>query len=453
MDPSKLKELPRSERVEKVFNFSPTDYQADLLDYHEQQDKTQAAPKKGRQVGASLVGSALAADYAITNADSVVLITAPMQDPADELFEKFTQHFKNSDLTLEQLGVVEDNKTEWRFANGTRVISKTLGQGDLSQRGRNPSFVIVDEAAYATDYHLSEVIEPFFITHSEYEFYLFSTPLGKSGYFYNAVEGSNSDAWYSPHWPTEISPFADDEYLERKRKERDSQSYAQEYLGEFVASEDAYLPHSIVKPCVESDPERDWNHGRYLGVDPARRGDDRAVFYDIDETGTTWNIWSEQTTDGPGFVGRLQALHEGGDPGEPDVGTGELPRDGYQAIVVEENAVGGFGADFAEAGLGRVIQMVTSSNKSKQEMYQRLKNDLESGNITLPSHRRLINQMTSLEYSYTQTGLLKISHPQGGHDDFPDALALANAARTGVADRFESSREPERSDDVLAFQL
>jgi len=35
MDPTELKELPRSERVEKVFNFSPTSYQADLLDYHE----------------------------------------------------------------------------------------------------------------------------------------------------------------------------------------------------------------------------------------------------------------------------------------------------------------------------------------------------------------------------------------------------------------------------------
>jgi len=446
--------MPRSERVEFLFNFEPTSYQVKLLDYHEEQQKTQAAPKKGRQVGASLVGSALAADYALWNPGEDVLITAPMQDPADELFDKFTKHFKNSDFTLSQLGVVEDNKTEWTFSHGTRVLARTLGQGKLSQRSKNPSFVIVDEAAYADDYHLSEVIEPFFITHPEYEFYLFSTPLGKSGYFYDAVEGEASERWFSPHWPTEISPFADEEFLERKRAEKDSQSFAQEYLGEFVASEDAYLPHEIVEPCIIADPTRRSHRARYLGVDPARKGSDRAVFYDIDEAGVTWNIWSEASTTGPGFVGRLKALQNENATDEPDAGTGELPKDGYDSIVVEENAVGGFGADFAEAGLGRVVKMVTTSNKSKQEMYQRLKSDLEGVELALPSHRRLIQQLTNLRYSYTATGLLKLSHPQGGHDDYPDSLALANAARTGLAERYATDRDDTRnSGEPLAFQL
>lgn len=428
----KYADLPRSERVTELFNFEPTDYQADLLDHHEGQDKTQAAPKKGRQVGASLVGSALAADFALWNPGETVLITAPMQDPADELFEKFTQHFKNSDLTLKQLGVVEDNKTEWRFSHGTRVMGRTLGQGELSQRGQNPRFVIVDEAAYASDYHLSEVIEPFFITHPSYEFYLFSTPLGKSGYFYQAVEGRNSDRWYSPHWPTEISPFADENYLERKREEKDSQSFAQEYLGEFVSSEDAYLPHEIVKPCINPDVDARPNALRYLGVDPAREGDDRLVLYDLDEDGVTRNIWSEETTSGTGFVGRIKALQNGNATDTPEYGDGDLPSDGYNAIVIEENAVGGFGADIVEEGLGGVIRKVRTGSQSKQDMYQRLKKDFEDGNLAIPNHRKLINQTTSLQYSYTQHGYLSISHPTGEHDDYPDALALANAIRSGL---------------------
>jgi hypothetical protein len=413
MDPTELKSLPRSERVEKVFNFSPTDYQATLLDHHEEQDKTQAAPKKGRQVGASLVGSALAADYAITNADSVVLITAPMQDPADELFEKFTQHFKNSDLTLEQLGVVEDNKTEWRFANGTRVISKTLGQGDLSQRGRNPSFVIVDEAAYATDYHLSEVIEPFFITHKEYEFYLFSTPLGKSGYFYDAVEGQNSDAWYSPHWPTEISPFADKDYLERKKQERDSQSFAQEYLGEFVSSEDALIPHELVQPILE---DTDLSGQKWLGVDIARGGKDNTVYTEIDEHGAVNVVDHEESSTIDGIRGRIRDLHR---------------KRNYEQIVVEENAISGGVIDFG-GDMGNVISPFTSSTKSKHQLYKRLKKDIESQDLSLPNHRKLIDQLTSLEFDFTQHGYMKVSHPKGGHDDFPDSLAFANWGRTGA---------------------
>lgn len=467
MNPEELRDLPRSERVERIFGIQPTQYQTKLLNYADEKPRAQTAPKKGRQVGATFTAGMLGADHALCHADTDVLYAAPSQGTANEMFRECKKLFWNSDLSLEQFGVVDDNKETWEFANGTRILSKTLGnveqQNNSGNRGMNPTCVIVDEAAYEKDAVYTEEIEAFFITHEEFEYHLFSTPAGKSGYFYEKVEEDGhrdlEDArdgkwsWYSPYWPSKISPFAQQDFIEQKRAELDSQTFAQEYLGEFVEASDAYLPHSIVKPCIDGDPDRNWNHGRYLGVDPARRGDDRAVFYDIDENGVTWNIWSEESTDGPGFVGRLEALHEGGDPGQPDVGTGQLPQNGYQAIVVEENAVGGFGADFAEAGLGRVIQMVTSSNKSKGEMYQRLKNDLESENITLPSHRRLIDEMTSLQYSYTPTGLLKLEHPTGKHDDFPDALALANAARTGVADRFESNREPERSGDVLAFQL
>ena len=92
----------------------------------------------------------------------------------------------------------------------------------------------------------------------------------------------------------------------------------------------------------------------------------------------------------------------------------------------------GFGADILESRLGDVIQMITTGSKSKQAMYQRLKKDIEDEALALPNHRRLIRELTTLEYTYTENGYLKISHPQGGHDDYPDGLALANAARHGL---------------------
>lgn len=47
----RLGSLPRSERVRKLFNFEPTDYQAELIDHSEEGPKAQSAPKAGRQVG------------------------------------------------------------------------------------------------------------------------------------------------------------------------------------------------------------------------------------------------------------------------------------------------------------------------------------------------------------------------------------------------------------------
>lgn len=452
MNPDDLKSLPRSERVEKVFGFSPTEYQAELLDYGEQTPRAEAAPKAGRQVGKTLSAGIIGADHALTHANTDVLYAAPSQGTANEMFRECKKHFWNSDLTLEQFGVTDDNKETWEFDTGTRILSRTLGnveqEDNSGNRGMNPTCVIVDEAAYEKDAVYTEEIEEFFITHEEYEYYLFSTPAGKSGYFYEKVEEDGEReaeaakaekwAWYSPYWPTRISPYAQADFIEKKREQFDSQTFAQEFLGEFVESEDAYLPHTIVKPCIDGGYTPEGDPARYLGADPARKGDDRMVVYDLDEHGRTWNIWSEEDTDGPGFVGRLKALQRGGDAGQPDVGTGTLPEDGYELIVVEENGVGGYGADFARADLGSVLCPVTSSNKSKGQMYQRLKNDLEGEALTLPSHRKLIDQTTSLQYKYTQTGLLKLEHPDGKHDDYPDGLMLANAARTGLAREFET---------------
>lgn len=427
-----LRELPRSERVQKLFDFEPTEYQAELLDHCEREAKAQAAPKAGRQVGKTLTAAIIGADHAVCHSETDVLFAAPTQDPADEMFRECKQHFKNSPFSLEQFGVVKPNEQTWEFGHGTRILSRTLGDVDRDDnpgnRGKHPSCVVIDEAAYEKPAVFTHEIEEFFITHPEYEYVLISTPAGKSGYFYDAVEGQNTDEWFSPHWPTEISPYAQQDFIEKKRKRLDSQTFAQEYLGEFVEAEDAYLPHDIVKPCIGErvieEPAL-----RYLGVDPARKGDDRAVYLDLDEFGVIRNIWSEQTTSGPEFVGRLKALQQGTAIDTPDVGTGSLPDNGYDEIIVEENAVGGFGADIAEKGLGDVITKVTTSTKTKQDMYQRLKHDLEAEDLILPNYRRLITQLTSLEYKFTENSYLKISHPTGGHDDFPDGLALANHGR------------------------
>lgn len=423
-----IPDLPRSERVSKLFGFDPTDYQAELLDYHEQQSKTQAAPKKGRQVGATLSGSAIAADRAISTPNGETLITAPKKDPANELFEEFKNHFRNPgsievngkdyELSQEALGVAEANKTEWRFNNGHRVLCRTLGQGELSQRSLNPSCVIVDEAQSASDYHLSEVVEPFFITHNEYEFYLLGTPRGKSGYFYNAVEGSNSDEWFSPHWPTKISPFADEDYLEQKRREKDSTTYAQEYEGEFADTGQVWIDTDLFKSCVEptidAEPEL-----TYLGVDIARKGEDRTVYLHIGASGTVHNIWAEETSTVPGIVGRIKNLHE---------------RHGFEQVYVDENAVGGGVVDSHD--LQNLVTGITFSSKSKHQMYTNLKTAFESNSLTIPSdldyYAELERETTQLDFEFTSNNYLKVSHPENEHDDFADALALANMAREGI---------------------
>ena len=448
--------LPRSQRVQIAFDWRPTDYQTLVLDYGEEVARAQVAPKKGRQVGATETAGKIGADAALHAGQTDILYTAPGQDTADEMFDEFKDSFKQGPLTLEQYGVTKDNERTWKFDSGCRAMSRTLGavgqDDNPGNRGLSPTVVIVDEAAYEQDKVYTEEIEEFFITHPEYEYYLFSTPAGQSGYFYGKAEvdgirdyetAVDTDwGWYAPYWPTKISPFAQQDYIEKKREELDSQTFDQEFLGYFAKDGDSAIPHSTLVPNLKPDRERDPAQPRYLGVDPARSGKDEMVAFDLDAEGVCWNVWTFETISGPQFVEFLECVHTDKTELEylseyptPETGAGTTPSKGYETILIEENGVGGFAADFAEAGLGSVIKVVTTSNKSKQDVYQRLIKDLESTALALPKHDKLVRQTTKLQKSFTPTGLAKYSHPTGEHDDWPDGLAFANYARHGGGER------------------
>lgn len=453
-------QLPRSKRVEKLFGFSPTDYQVELLDYHEKNPRAQAAPKKGRQVGATLTAGVIGADYAVMNAGTDVLFAAPAQATADEMFRECKKHFKNSPFSLSRFGVEHPNKQTWEFTTGTRILARTLGnveqEDNPGNRGMNPSCVIVDEAAYEKDAVYTQEIEEFFITHPTYEYYLFSTPAGKSGYFYNAVEGQNADDWFSPYWPSRINPYAQQSFIGKKREQLDRQTFAQEYLGEFAEDGESAIPHSTLTPNI--DPERPFDQSldRFLGVDPARGGKDEMVAFDFDSAGVCWNAWAFETISGPQFVEFLEYVHtdetdlEYWDaPPAPACGDGVTPTGGYRTILIEENGVGGFAADFAEAGLGGVIRVVNSTNETKQAVYQRLIKDLEDSELALPKHQPLIRQTTKLQKSFTPTGKAKFEAPAGKHDDWPDSMGFANWARHGNGEMLNAGA----GGDVYSLEL
>lgn len=456
---------PRSERVQIAFGWRPTDYQAKVLDYGEAVARAQAAPQKGRQVGATELAGKIGADYALMNGRTDILYAAPGQDTADEMFSEFKDSFKHGLLSLDEFGITKDNEQTWEFDHGLRAMSRTLGavgqEKNSGNRGMNPTCVIVDEAHYEQDRVYTEEIEEFFITHPEYEYYLFSTPAGESGYFYEKVNDGLRDfqdaveaewSWYAPYWPTKISPFAQVDYIEKKREEFDSSTFAQEFKGEFAADGDSAIPHSTLVPNLNPEPDRDHVATRYLGVDPARGGDDEMVVFDIDKRGVWWNAWGYESISGPQLVELLDVLHTGKDEIEhlpeyptPEVGSGSTPDAGYEAILIEENGIGGFAADFAEAGLGDVIKVVKTTNETKQNVYQRFINDLEGSGLALPNLDRFVRQTTKLKKTFTPTGKAKYEHPSGGHDDWPDAAAFANWARHGNGESLSIGTVTRRS--------
>jgi phage FluMu gp28-like protein len=203
--------------------------------------------------------------------------------------------------------------------------------------------------------------------------------------------------------------------LQEKKRDLDSRTFAQEYLGEFLSAGDTFLSHEDVMPCVADETELSGKI--WLGVDVARKGKDRTVYTAVDENKVAKVLASEDTSTIPGIVGRIKQLHS---------------EYGFESVLVDENAVGGGVVDDEDLNSMNLVNGVKFTTKSKHEMYNRLKTDFESREITIPQNRRLIDELTALEFDVTRNGYYQISHPEGGHDDFADSLALANWGEKGT---------------------
>lgn len=411
----------RSARVREFFGFDPFDYQEAILD--------DAAPDVvttcGRQVGKTETGGAIAADAFVSSNGWDIMIAAKWQETANEMFRRAKKHLATVGFGEQHHEIETWNKTELESSTGGRLYSKTLkvtdGEVGDNQRGKLPRVVIIDESAIVDGEAIEQVIRPMFLTHGDdHELYLFSTPRGKQGFHYE--KHKNDPSWSSHHVPSDASPLIDDDYLKEERSSIDNITWKQEYLGKFIDLGEVYIPRSTYERC---QPAGSPSGTLYLGVDVARKGDDRTVYLPMDAAGTVVGdlIESEPLSDIPGIVSRIQTLHS---------------QHSIARVAIDENAVGGGVVDYASMGLGDVIEPVSFSTKDKSQMYRRLKADLEQNDIALPAvgseeTERLRDETVNLQYDYTANGHLRVSHAPGGRDDHPDALALANHARTTVS--------------------
>jgi len=427
---ARLDGLSRAERIAVLFDVDPFDYQRDLIEHVDTTETPKVAIQPGRQVGKTLIGAALAADAVATTPDEDVLIAAPFQETADEMMREATQLLETAAERLDAmgltLGVETKNKREWEFAHGGRLLSRTLGVDGVGQRGKNPRFVIVDEAAFAPDAVFEDVIEPFFTTHDTFTFVLTSTPAGDAGYFFEKCRLDGD--WYSPRWPTAISPLVDPEWLAERRRKTDARTWRQEYLGEFIGSSNRFFSPELIDDVTgdATFTERDLVAA---GADIARAGDDRTAIIGIDSSGAAKVLTSDAELTLTEAAGELAQVYE---------------RHAPATIQVDETGLGAGVVEMLEEEVGRsVVEGTKFTIDTKQSLYNGLKSALERGDVALVQHPRLSRELKKLTYSLTSSGKTKISHPADGHDDHPDALALAVDAFSGGAS----------SDDVLAFQL
>jgi hypothetical protein len=226
----------------EALGFDPDDWQRDYL----RSDAENLLLLCHRQSGKSSATAALALTIAPFEPDSLILLLSPSLRQSGELFRKVTDGY-------EALGrpvpTVEDSSTTLALANGSRVVC--LPGSAATVRGYSgPRLVVIDEASRAND-ELLAAVSPMLAV-SRGRLVLLSTPYGKRGFFYENWSNDSSD-WERIKFTAPDNPRIDPEWLERERLKIGERMYQQEYLCEFVETDDQLFSEDVISAMFTSD--------------------------------------------------------------------------------------------------------------------------------------------------------------------------------------------------------
>ena len=381
--------------------------------------------RSGRQVGKTTCCAIKAIHHALNGEKRVVIILSPSLRQSSLMFRKVRAYLKH-DFVFDLLE--SESQTRVSFSNGSEIHCLP-GNNPDTVRGFSPTMKIDDEAAFIKD-DVFVSSDPSLIATKGIHI-MTSTPFGKRGRFYQAF---SSDAWSKYHIPSMMSPLITEDDLKAARAEKTELEFKQEYEGEFLEEMDTYFSRDLVLDCVDDTlQELDDARGRrcnyFLGVDCARYGLDETVYTILEEDSTSRlsivKIISTSKKPITDIIGRVKFLHE---------------HFNFTGIYIDSSSLGGGAVDsLIDSGLPIKSLIVNRKQnilhdsvqftlQNKEEIFKNLKLMMEQGKLTYPKHNKLIQQLCDMQYEFTEAGHLKLHHPDRGHDDFPDSLALACAA-------------------------
>jgi len=207
-----------------------------------------------RQSGKSTVTAILALHEAVYKAGSLILLVSPSLRQSLELYGKVVEYYiklgsnPNDDALASAL----------KLANGSRIVS--LPSSEKTIRGYSGvDLIICDESARIPDV-LHDAITPMLAV-SDGRLVMLSTPFGQRGVFHDLWV--NSDEYQKFKVTAYDCPRISHEFLELEKKTSPSNKFRQEYLCEFIQTDDALFAYDDimgllsdnVKPLFGEDHE------------------------------------------------------------------------------------------------------------------------------------------------------------------------------------------------------
>jgi hypothetical protein len=200
-----------------------------------------------RQSGKSTMAGVVALHRALTVPGSLVLILAPAERQAKELFSKVAKayHALGHVIPAESY-----RKLGMELTNGSRI--EALPGTEKTVRGfSGVDLLVVDEASRVAD-DLYYAVRPM-LAISGGRLMLLSTPYGKRGVFFEEWDGGDSSAWERYEVPASQCPRIPNIFLEEERLALPAWIYRQEYECSFEETEDQVFSHELVSAAITDE--------------------------------------------------------------------------------------------------------------------------------------------------------------------------------------------------------
>jgi Terminase large subunit, T4likevirus-type, N-terminal len=198
-----------------------------------------------RQSGKSTMAAIIALHQALRWPSSLVLILAPAERQAKELFSKVATAYQ----TLGHIIPADSyRKMGMELANGSRI--EALPGTEKTIRGfSGVDLLLVDEASRVAD-ELYYAVRPMLAV-SGGRLMMLTTPYGRRGAFYEVWTGDG--AWERYEVPASQCPRISEEFLEEERQALPRRIYRQEYECSFEDTEDAVFAYEDVQAAISSE--------------------------------------------------------------------------------------------------------------------------------------------------------------------------------------------------------
>lgn len=417
-----------------------------------------------RQLGKSYAIAHKALWTAFCYPDSDIIIVAPSRRQAYMLYDKIVKALKRSPLLLSSV-LGDPTKEKIEFTNGARIFNLPAGDTGDTIRGYSIKLLILEEAAFIPN-DVIVAIEQGLAATGGCEI-MISTPRGRSNAFYKAFNQSHNVKYdmtkegrqevgdwvcYRYTYRTGLAVTTKDGFpqlslphLEKQRRDLTEWQFKAEYEAMFIEDADAYFPLKTIEATFNNafryltDPMPNANY--FMGIDISKGQDMTALGilqrYDV-------NPFTKKPLTYPHMRGvNLQYWKVGGIKKQFPHILAQVRLWKPTMIYFDKTSMGEFPFEELQQTYKLPIEGIHFSPQEKINMYGNLSllmsapAEIEGWKrrLQLPRDEEAEIQFTNLMYEIPlvtskQTGIKHEStsfsiYPSSGHDDIPDAIALA----------------------------